>query len=81
MANDIPMKSVSIASGYVAAFSAEPLPTLESPYQAYREIADGGHAPECDSLEQLKLNIEELEDLHARLKFMMTEISGLLKQA
>lgn len=35
---------------------------------------------QADSLQRLKNNIEQLEDLHGRLKFMMSEISVLVKK-
>lgn len=35
---------------------------------------------EVDVLEQLKTNLAQLEDLHARLRFVMSEISYLLKR-
>lgn len=44
----------------------------------YREMAD--RHVEADVIEQLKSNLAQLEDLHGRLKFMMGEISYLLKR-
>lgn len=46
--------------------------------QVYREMAD--RHVEADVIEQLKSNLAQLEDLHGRLKFMMGEISYLLKR-
>ena len=48
---------------------------------AYHEIADRGHVVETDALEQLRQNIAELADLHGRLKYMMSEISNLIKKS
>ncbi|HVK62691.1 MAG TPA: hypothetical protein VM432_14125 [Bdellovibrionales bacterium] len=48
-------------------------------HQTYREIADR-HVVETDVLEQLRSNLAQLEDLHGRMKFMMTEVSYLLKK-
>lgn len=47
--------------------------------QAYHEIADR-HVVETDVVEQLRSNIAQLEDLHARLRFMMAEVSYLMKK-
>lgn len=47
--------------------------------QTYHEIADR-HVVETDVIEQLRANISQLEDLHGRLKFMMAEVSYLLKK-
>jgi hypothetical protein len=47
--------------------------------QSYHEIADR-HVVETDVIEQLRSNIAQLEDLHGRLKFMMTEVAYLLKK-
>lgn len=46
---------------------------------AYHEVGTR-HVVEIDVLEQLKANMAQLEDLHHRLKFMMGEISYLLKK-
>lgn len=45
-------------------------------------LLDLNDAPaiEVDVLEQLKTNMAQLEDLHARLRFVMSEISYLLKR-
>jgi hypothetical protein len=48
--------------------------------QSYHELG-GQHVVELDVLEQLKLNLSQLEDLHLRMKFMMSEISYLLRKA
>jgi hypothetical protein len=51
-----------------------------SSYQhAYHELAHG-HDSHTDVLVQLRSNLAQLEDLHARLKFMMGELSYLLKK-
>lgn len=47
--------------------------------QTYHEIADR-HVVETDVIEQLRSNIAQLEDLHGRMKFMMAEVSYLLKK-
>ena len=33
-----------------------------------------------DILEELRQNIDELEELHGRLKFMMREVQGLIRR-
>jgi hypothetical protein len=54
---------------------------VQSPFrQTYHEIADL-HVVETDVVEQLRSNLAQLEDLHGRLKFMMSEISYLLKKS
>jgi hypothetical protein len=47
--------------------------------QSYHEIADR-HVVETDVIEQLRANLAQLEDLHGRMKFMMAEVSYLLKK-
>ncbi|MES2962563.1 MAG: hypothetical protein V4760_01645 [Bdellovibrionota bacterium] len=47
--------------------------------QTYHEIADR-HVVENDVIEQLRANISQLEDLHGRLRFMMSEVSYLMKK-
>ena len=47
--------------------------------QTYHEIADR-HVVETDVIEQLRANMAQLEDLHGRMKFMMTEVGYLLKK-
>jgi hypothetical protein len=47
--------------------------------QTYHEIADR-HVVETDVVEQLRANIAQLEDLHARMRFMMAEVSYLMKK-
>lgn len=46
---------------------------------SYHEMKDQ-HLVEVDVLEQLKANMSQLEDLHARLKFMMAEVAYLIKK-
>jgi two-component sensor histidine kinase len=48
-------------------------------HQAYHELAHD-HVGATDVLVQLRSNLAQLEDLHARLKFMMGELSYLLKR-
>ena len=61
--------------------STNPLAQQTSPvYRTpYREIPE--RAFETDALVQLKANISQLEDLHGRMKFMMSELSYLLRRA
>lgn len=40
-------------------------------------VIDGGY--EIDVLSQFKANLQQLEDLNSRLRFVLTEVSGLLK--
>jgi hypothetical protein len=44
---------------------------------SYREVPglEGGH---LDVIEQLHANLAQIEDLHARLRFVMTEVRGLV---
>ena len=44
---------------------------------AYHEI--GGHHQPKDLLQQLKANLQQLEDLEGRMQFMMSEIRGLTR--
>lgn len=46
----------------------------------YHEMANR-HVIEVDVIEQLKSNMAQLEDMHARLSFMMSEIRYLLKKS
>lgn len=48
--------------------------------QSYREIGEQ-HLVETDVLAQLRLNMARLEDLHGRMKFMLVEVSYLLKKS
>ena len=48
--------------------------------QSYHEISDQ-HVVETDVVEQLRANMAQLEDLHGRLRYMMGEISYLLKRS
>ena len=48
--------------------------------QSYHELLEKP-VVETDVLSQLKSNLNQLEDLHGRLKLMMGEISYLLKKA
>jgi hypothetical protein len=48
--------------------------------QAYRELSEQ-HVVEVDVLERLKMNLSQLEDLHARLGFMLKEVSYLIKKS
>lgn len=67
--------------------SGHPLPdfaTLEqdsrsSFRQTYHEIADS-HVVEADVIERLRSNLAQLEDLHGRVRFMMSEVAYLLKK-
>lgn len=47
--------------------------------QTYHEIADR-HVVEADVVEQLRANIAQLEDLHGRLRYAMSEIIYLIKK-
>lgn len=47
---------------------------------SYHEISQEKHVVRTDVLEQLKANMNQLEDLHARLKFMMGEVRYLIKR-
>ncbi len=61
--------------------SATTVEGIRSSYrQTYREIGDQ-HVVETDVLAQLRANMAQLEDLHGRMKFMMVEVSYLLKKS
>jgi hypothetical protein len=60
--------------------SFERSPALPSFQQTYHEISDR-HVSESDVLAQLHANIAQLEDLHGRLRFMMREVTYLLKRS
>lgn len=62
-----------------AAASSETDLRSSSYRQAYHEMTEK-HVVEVDVIEQLKANLSQLEDLHQRLRFMMGEISYLLKK-
>ena len=47
--------------------------------QTYHEISDR-HVVETDVIEQLRANLAQLEDLHGRLRFAMSEIVYLTKK-
>jgi hypothetical protein len=47
--------------------------------QAYQP--ESAHVAEVNVIQQLRANIAQLEDLHGRLKFMMAEVSYLLKKS
>ena len=47
--------------------------------QTYHEIADR-HVVETDVIEQLRANLAQLEDLHGRLRYAMSEIVYLTKK-
>lgn len=46
----------------------------------YREVPgiEGGH---LDVIEQLHANLTQIEDLHARLRFVITEVRALVPKA
>lgn len=44
---------------------------------SYREVP-GIENAHLDVLEQLHANLAQIEDLHARLRFVMTEVRGLV---
>ena len=48
--------------------------------QTYHEISEQ-HVVEADVVEQLRANLAQLEDLHGRLRYAMTEISYLMKRS
>ena len=47
--------------------------------QTYHEIADC-HVVETDVIEQLRANLSQLEDMQARMSFLIGEVSYLLKK-
>lgn len=48
--------------------------------KTYHEMLDQ-HVVEVSELERLKINMKQLEDLHGRLQFTMTEIKSLMKRS
>ncbi len=46
---------------------------------AYHELLENPHV-ELDGLQRLKENLAQLEDLHGRMRFMMRDISGLIRR-
>lgn len=48
--------------------------------KSYHEMLDQ-HVVEVSELERLKINMKQLEDLHGRLAFTMTEIKSLMKRS
>lgn len=66
-------------SANVAVTTATEADRASSFHQTYHELAER-HLVEVDVLEKLKANIAQLEDLHGRLRFMMAEITYLLKK-
>ena len=51
---------------------------LGLPTGAVNGYRNGTHVVEMDVLEQLKSNMFQLEEMHARLKFMMAEVRYLV---
>ena len=45
----------------------------------YNELPDS-ISSELDVIEQLKSNINQLEDLHGRMQYMMGELKGLVRK-
>lgn len=51
-----------------------------STYKSYNEMLEQP-VTEVNELERLKLNMKQLEDLHGRLSYAMTEIKSLMKRS
>ncbi len=51
---------------------------LGLPTGAVNAYRNGSHVVEMDVLEQLKSNLAQLEEMHSRLKFMMSEVRYLV---
>jgi len=73
------MNQTIVVTESVAAALKDDQGSSSSFRQTYHEIADR-HVVETDVVEQLRTNIAQLEDLHARLRFMMAEVSYLMKK-
>lgn len=70
----------AVAFGRVQ-FRSEPIAPLTSYLSpAYHELAGLSSEP-LDVLSQLKVNLSQIEDLHGRLNFMVTEVSELIKKS
>ncbi len=77
------LNASSIAGQTSTPASAVSAPTMQSRLstlqQTYHEL-NHPHAQEVDVLVQLRSNLAQLEDLHGRLRYMMGELSYLLKR-
>ncbi len=74
MTNEIPSIATELVSGQFATS------VLAKVYgHEYHELIEKPLV-ELNVLEQLKANLSQLEDLHGRLKFMMSELSYLMKK-
>ena len=69
----------TIATQEVAARNAQEGDHSAIAFQPYHEMQNA-HASQSDVLVQLRANLMQLEDLHARLKFMFAEVSYLLRK-
>jgi hypothetical protein len=72
--------SQTIEQAQTAGSSARATEGYRSYRASYSEIGQR-HIAEVDVLEQLRANMAQLEDLHGRMKFMMAEVSYLLKKS
>lgn len=50
----------------------------ETPYQVWKEPAVDVIEPEVDIIEQLRFNMQSLEELNARFQFVLEELSSVL---
>lgn len=46
---------------------------------AYHELLENPHV-ELDGLQRLQENLAQLEDLHGRLRFLMRDLTGLIRR-
>jgi hypothetical protein len=69
---DAEMGDATISSNMLLTTSA-----FNSP--AYHELRENPHV-ELDGLQRLQENLAQLEDLHGRLRFMMRDLSGLIRR-
>lgn len=77
-ATDLGVSDTAHRSDLNSTFSRQSYHELGLPTGAVNGYRNGTHVAEMDVLEQLKSNIVQLEEMHARLKFMMAEVRYLV---
>ena len=80
-ASSVAMSAAASAVMGDAAVGDSSLNSLTSAFNsaAYHELLENPHV-ELDGLQRLKENLAQLEDLHGRMRFMMRDISGLIRR-
>ena len=77
-AADASMSDTAHRSDLNSSLSRQSYHELGLPTGAVNGYRNGAHVAEMDVLEQLKSNMVQLEEMHARLKFMMAEVRYLV---